>query len=206
MYGKPLVPDSLFRRLDESIANRPLYLEQKNDTLIMLKNRLLNAASLKQKYDLARQLVIAYSSYENGPTLLYADQCLEIAKQLGDRDIITEALLNRANYLRFSGLTHEALSILEAIDPDDLPVELRKTYYMVYMHVCHSYTKLQDDSYYRDKYIELALRNADSYLSLERGDESEYLSMLAYKFFWKKITSKPSTRSRHYKKGMTSRL
>ena len=181
--GESLAPDSLFIRLDASIANRSFYIEQKNDTLIELKNRLLNAASLEQKYELSKELVSQYSNYENAPTLYYADQCLEIARQLGDRNLITESLLRRANYLRFSGLTHESLSILESIDPDKLPVELRKTYYKVYMHVCHSYTKLQNDSHYRDKYIELALRNADSYLALERGDESEYLSVQAYKFY-----------------------
>ena len=108
--------------------------------MIELKNRLLNAASLEQKYELSKELVSQYSNYENAPTLYYADQCLEIARQLGDRNLITESLLRRANYLRFSGLTHESLSILESIDPDKLPVELRKTYYKVYMHVCHSYT------------------------------------------------------------------
>ena len=184
--GESLAPDSLFIRLDASIANRSFYIEQKNDTLIELKNRLLNAASLEQKYELSKELVSQYSNYENAPTLYYADQCLEIARQLGDRNLITESLLRRANYLRFSGLTHESLSIPESIDPDKLPVELRKTYYKVYMHVCHSYTKLQNDSHYRAKYIELALRNADSYLALERGDESEYLSVQAYKFYLEK--------------------
>ncbi len=184
--GESLAPDSLFIRLDASIANRSFYIEQKNDTLIELKNRLLNAASLEQKYELSKELVSQYSNYENAPTLYYADQCLEIARQLGDRNLITESLLRRANYLRFSGLTHESLSILESIDPDKLPVELRKTYYKVYMHVCHSYTKLQNDSHYSYKYIELSLRNSYSYLALERGDESEYLSVQAYKFYLEK--------------------
>lgn len=186
MFGMPLVSDSLFHRLNESIANRPFYLEQKNDTLIVLKNRLLNATSLEQKYDVAKQLVYEYSSYENKSTLSYADQCLEIARQVGDQTLINEALLSRANYLRFSGLTYESLSILKAIDPAKLPVELQKTYYRVYMDVCHSYVKLQNDSFYRDQYIELALRNADSYLSLERGDEPKYLSVQAYKFYLEK--------------------
>ena len=107
--GESLAPDSLFIRLDASIANRSFYIEQKNDTLIELKNRLLNAASLEQKYELSKELVSQYSNYENAPTLYYADQCLEIARQLGDRNLITESLLRRANYLRFSGLTHESL-------------------------------------------------------------------------------------------------
>lgn len=106
--GESLAPDSLFIRLDASIANRSFYIEQKNDTLIELKNRLLNAASLEQKYELSKELVSQYSNYENAPTLYYADQCLEIARQLGDRNLITESLLRRANYLRFSGLTHES--------------------------------------------------------------------------------------------------
>ena len=53
--GESLAPDSLFIRLDASIANRSFYIEQKNDTLIELKNRLLNAASLEQKYELSKE-------------------------------------------------------------------------------------------------------------------------------------------------------
>ena len=72
--GESLAPDSLFIRLDASIANRSFYIEQKNDTLIELKNRLLNAASLEQKYELSKELVSQYSNYENAPTLYYAAQ------------------------------------------------------------------------------------------------------------------------------------
>ena len=50
-----MAPDSLFIRLDASISNRSFYIEQKNDTLIELKNRLLNAASLEQKYELSKE-------------------------------------------------------------------------------------------------------------------------------------------------------
>ncbi len=40
------------------------------------------------------------------------------SQAIGRPELITESLLRRANYLRFSGLTHESLSILESIDPD----------------------------------------------------------------------------------------
>ena len=68
IIGARLAP---FIRLDASIANRSFYIEQKNDTLIELKNRLLNAASLEQKYELSKELVSQYSNYENAPTLYY---------------------------------------------------------------------------------------------------------------------------------------
>ena len=52
----------------------------------------------------------------------------------------------------------------------------------------------------------MALRNADSYLALERGDESEYLSVQAYKFYLEKNYQQAINTIKPCRKGMTSSL
>ena len=71
-----------FIRLDASIANRSFYIEQKNDTLIELKTGCSMLLRWNRNMSFPKNWSLNTAIMKT-PPLYYADQCLEIARQLG---------------------------------------------------------------------------------------------------------------------------
>lgn len=178
--------DSILDSLKKSTSNRAHYVSQKEDRLLALRDQLINSHSPEEQYEIAKKLIFENSFYDNNSTLYYANFCLDLANKMNDRELIVEAKLNLADHMRYSGLIHESLNILESLDPDKLNIENKKEYYRTYMFVCVSYVALQNASLYRDEYKERAIRNADAYLALEIDDMADYMAVLARKAYIEK--------------------
>lgn len=164
-YGKTL-NDSLMNQLDEVIANRGVYLSLKEKRLNQLRNELSRAADDRQRFDFLNHLYDEYVSFNTDSAYNISLREEQVARRTGDKILIANALMNRANIYSATGMYYETLSIMDSIHRKDLPEYLHPYYFHILRTV---YGHLADFSNFepaKQHYIDLTNQYRDSIISV----------------------------------------
>lgn len=121
--------DSLLAQLDSVIANRGMYLEIKEKRLAELHDNLSRAASPRERFDALGALYHEYHSFNADSAYVMSLEQEALARKIGDRSLIINALFNKANIMNPVGMYHETLSIIDTISSAGLPDYLRPYFY-----------------------------------------------------------------------------
>ena len=121
--------DSLLIQLDDAISNRDLYLKQKKAKLSELHNRLQTENDDRVRFDILGELFGEYHSFNADSAYIMAQRQLPLAQKIGDRNLVINALLNKANILNLVGMYHEAMALTDSVSYDELPDYLRAYYF-----------------------------------------------------------------------------
>lgn len=179
--------DNLMKKLDESLANREYYIDQKEDKLNLLKADLaqIPKENTLDRYEITKQLMNEYSYFISDSALFYSAQCLDLAEELNNSELILDIQLTRALLLCYPELFHEAFNILENIDPDILSDNQKANYYYTYLFVLHLQIKDLNSPYYRAKYRSEVIKYLDKYFSVATDTQTYYFFVLAYRYYQK---------------------
>lgn len=142
------------KQLDNIIANREIYLKQKNAEL----------DSLQRQYDLSKEdvgrfnslnsLYDAYNAFNVDSAYSISQQQEAIAKRMGDSNFLIHAKMNKANILGKTGMYHETIELMDSIKFCELPDYLRPYYYHIKRTVCgllEDYSAFDEErKYYHD--------------------------------------------------------
>lgn len=164
-YGKTL-NDSLMNQLDQVIANREMYLNFKEKRLNQLRNDLSRATDDRQRFDFLNHLYDEYVSFNTDSAYNISLREEQVARRTGDRVLITNAMMNRANIYSATGMYYETLSIMDSIHRDELPEYLHPYYFHILRTV---YGHLADFSSFepmKRHYIDLTNQFRDSIISV----------------------------------------
>lgn len=121
--------DSLLNQLDKSIAERNIYLDKKENRLSELRQALSNARSDMNSFDILGDLFDEYHSYNADSAYVISLRQETLAHKIGERNLIYNAWLNKANILGATGMYHEALALIDSINGGELPDYLRAYYF-----------------------------------------------------------------------------
>ena len=139
-----------------------------------LQSRLAAATSPSQKYEIAAMLYAQCSIWSFKPANIYAKECERLAREMGDRDRLVQALVFRAKLYTTCGFFREAAEVLVQADTTGCTVATRTQYLVAQFNV-----EFEDGFYYPRKaerhnvYLERMQRiygelrtlvSADSYL------------------------------------------
>ncbi len=127
--------DPLLLQLDLSIAERPVYIEQKMEKLERLKEQLNKAADDKARYTILGLLFDEYYSFNTDSALLVAQEREQIALRLGNRVYVDNSRMNIADVMGMIGMYKEVLDLMESISVDRLPEVIHPYYYHIYRTV-----------------------------------------------------------------------
>lgn len=162
----PNATDSLLSYLDSIIDDNVVYYTKKETRLADLRKQVFDAEDDRARFDALGNLFGEYHSYNADSAYAISQRQLALANRIGDKDLIINALLNRANILNLVGMYHETLGIVDSIPDSDIPDYLRPYYYhtkrTVYGHLAdfaafapekEYYTRLTDQ--YRDSLLKV---------------------------------------------------
>lgn len=124
--------DTLLLQLEKMILQKEVFKNQKYNQIGQLKSQLEEAKRLKndeQEYQLCQQLFEEYGSFIYDSAFHYAWRMQELAHTSGTPEKIATARLNMSFVLLSSGMFHEALDTLQAIDPRYLTNDQQVTWY-----------------------------------------------------------------------------
>lgn len=121
--------DSLLIQLDDAISNRDLYLKQKKARLSELHNSLQSLNDDRARFDILGELFGEYNSFNADSAYVMAQRQLPLAEKIGDRNLVINAMLNKANILNLVGMYHEAMALTDSVSYDELPDYLHAYYF-----------------------------------------------------------------------------
>lgn len=123
--------DSLMKQLDEVIANRAVYLEEKEARLTELSEILNKATTDRERFDALTNLYDEYHSFNADSAYNISLQQEKIASLIADPILTAHARLHRANILSATGMYHETLELIDSIKVEELPQYLHPYYFHI---------------------------------------------------------------------------
>ena len=124
--------ETLLIQLDELIANKHVYRQQREDTISAYKKRLYYTTDDQEKYNLSSLLFDAYLHYQADSALHYVDMKQQYLSSMNREELQNEIYINRAEVLGVMGMYIEAEAELQRVDLTQLDDELQGYYYRSY--------------------------------------------------------------------------
>lgn len=150
--------DSLLLKLDETIADAQVYVEQKETMLTKLRNQLKSVSSDQLRYDISLQLYNEYRSYKYDSAFAYAEKMQKYAENIKNPDLIAEAKIAKTFSCLSAGLYKEAVEISNSIDTVLISNDYKSDYYSCLSTLYLSMSDFSAGGSHGKEYRKLALK------------------------------------------------
>jgi hypothetical protein len=165
----------LLKQLDNAVKNRGKYREEKEHQISVLKNKLRQAATDEDRFEIYSQLYDACLAYQTDSVLQYIAEKTALLPALADENRRYDVEFSRISVMIIIGMFKEAFDIMEQIPAGKLSGKMEERRLLccrtLYGHMAdHAVTKQEKDLYlkYTDNY-------RDSLLAMLPPGGSDYL-------------------------------
>lgn len=143
--------DSIMVRLDEVMSKKEIYVEEKEQRILRLKQFLTRQdLSSMQLYDIYQKLYFEYKKFKTDSAVHYILKNREVAIRIGDPQLQYDTELQLAWLYSTKGLYIEAKNILDKIRKDEIPSTLVPEYYRAYnAFYSHYALSNREEKFYR---------------------------------------------------------
>lgn len=163
--------DSLRRVL----RDRSVYMDLKQRDIDKIKLQFGQTESVQEKLHLLNSLYREYSTFQFDSAMVYVNRMQEIAGQNNIREYSERAAIHKAFLLTTSGLFHEAIGILDAVNRQDLPPTLLPEYFIAYEWAYSMLAEYAAETEYAQRYYKKELEYQDSLVeTLKPGTAESY--------------------------------
>lgn len=164
------------------MEEKDIYAQKKEHKINEIK-KLLKTPSISngQLYDINFQLHNEYKTYISDSAIHYAQQNLEIAIKLNNKDKIDESHLVLGGLYSIAGMYFEAIYEMQSTPKQTLATWLLPSYYSTYAQIYSSYSHIND--LYAKKYYAKSSLYRDSLLSVLDKETNYYKIVYAEKLY-----------------------
>jgi hypothetical protein len=173
--------DSLLPVLDQTIAQRETYMQQKNKRIEALKQRKQSLHTATDIYNINWDIIRQYESFMCDSTEVYINQNIELARQTGNKEWMVDSRLQQAFVYALSGLFVEAGDVLKSFDQAQLHGIQRARWYWYSIRYLENYSQYTADPELIEINNAEIARLRDTLLSILPPDSPEYLKEKAFK-------------------------
>lgn len=144
--------DSIMIRLDEVMSKKGVYVNEKEQRILGLKQLLtLHNLSSTQLYDTYRKLYLEYEKFKTDSAVYYVLKNRDIAVEIGNLKLQYETDLQLACLYSTKGMYIEAKDILDKVQKEKIPADLIPEYYRTYnAFYSHYALSNKEEKYYRE--------------------------------------------------------
>lgn len=122
----------LYQQLRNAIDSIDIYDAIQQEKISMLKKRLAEVCDNKEKQlQIDEKLFKAYYKFCYDSTIVYIDKSIALAEELGNKKKQIELKMHLANYYGKGGSFSEAMQLIESVEKEGIPEELKSLYYNV---------------------------------------------------------------------------
>ena len=164
--------DSLFHQLNTVLANKEIYVKQKEDRIRSLQFRLAHQDNLNARFIVIQALYNEYKSFKYDSAYLYSKKMLSVANQLHDPAKTVASKMSISFTLLSAGMFWETLEILNQIDVRFLTVSDYPEYYFLKARCYLDWGDFDHNIDYSDIYYPKGLACIDS--ALARSPQGSY--------------------------------
>ena len=186
--------DSVYRCIDEAIANASVYLSKREARIAGLKRQFDKSRGYAARYAAAFRIYREYKAFVNDSAITWLGRAERMARSQGDMMSANHCTALRAFQCSTAGMYMESDELLASINTGELNREGRLAYYAARNHLYKElgfYTKIgrlkenygRLERMYADSLAALADKNSDMYLQLmeiERYNSNDPAGALRY--------------------------
>lgn len=162
--------DSLLMKLDQTIKERPTYMEKKEQKLNELKKQLHRNISDEDRFSILGTLLDEYRSFNTDSALHVVQEREQIALRLGNRVDIDNARMNRADILGMTGMYKEVMDLMNRIHSDQLSEDIKPYYYHIYRTVYGLMADYAVTEHEKKLYSEITDKYRDSLIQVNKDN------------------------------------
>lgn len=162
--------DSLLLKLDQTIKERPTYMEKKEQKLNELKKQLHRNISDEDRFSILGTLLDEYRSFNTDSALHVVQEREQIALRLGNRVDIDNARMNRADILGMTGMYKEVMDLMNGIHSDQLSEDIKPYYYHIYRTVYGLMADYAVTEHEKKLYSEITDKYRDSLIQVNKDN------------------------------------
>lgn len=148
--------------LDRLIEKRDLYIQQKENRINSVKEKLPTLSDNTEKLEYYNTLFNEYKSYKYDSAYVYAHKCLDIAFLLNDPCKIIDAKEHIAFCYLSSGLFKEASDIMNSVDINNACADVKKNYYTLLARLYFDMADYNNVEPFKNQYISEGNQYCDS--------------------------------------------
>ena len=144
--------DSLLRVLDGIVENDRHIEENLQHSIATCRSELRLAENDSVRFGVLGCMFHLYRKYRLDSALYYARLRADVARQMGNRDSISEALMNVADALKGVGRFQDGLAVLRGLPNDEYVKASNYYYYLLHsitLSLYNEYSDAEQDEYYR---------------------------------------------------------
>ena len=124
LYASNVEISSLLMRLDSLIAQKDVFIIAKENKIAQLQKQKKEVRTLEERYWLNKTLYDEYFVYNADSAMMYVEQNLNIASELGKNEWVLEWRIKKSFLLSATGLLKEASDELQYVSSDLLSQKL----------------------------------------------------------------------------------
>ena len=163
--------DSLLLRLGKVMDNKEYYVKNREQNIQQLKLTLdAKHLTAERRYDIHLKLYEKYKKFRSDSAVVYILKNLEIANDIGRKDMKQESTIHLAWLYSTLGMNIEARDLLENFDRKDLPKRLSADYY----EACNDFYSRYGQSTDNPVYYKKSEQYRDSLLSVLDPQSLQY--------------------------------
>lgn len=144
--------NTLLDRIDKMIEDDPYYQGIKEKELKHLKRQVYEAEDNQTRLLFLDSIYHAYSTYRYDSAYAYMKQGLELAEKCHNTYYILRNQINWASILSVRGFYGKAESLLQSLNPDEMPCQLKQYYYFTYAWLYNYWESYAKNSDYAEEF------------------------------------------------------
>ena len=167
--------DYWLKKLDKSLEMADKYAAAHEREIAETKRMVTGRESADARFEAYHRIYLAYQSYRADSAIVYANKCMDLARQMGRNDYMALAKCNLAVICIASGDNIQSYRLLSSIDPKPLPQWVKVEYYKA-LHK----QWVEQKNYFvgytpsHNEYVKLAKQCADTLLTLVKPHSSDW--------------------------------
>lgn len=169
---------SVLKDLDSHIENSHIYVQQKQERIDQLRQK-LEGATCSETYDINYGLFEEYQSFRYDSAYFYANRSLELAGQMNDQDKMVRSRCAVVFCYMSSGLFLEAFDEMKKVDARNASLQVKKEYYSLYNRLYYDASDFNDTENWSAEYTRLGTLYADSLMSIVPKESYDYIFAVA---------------------------
>lgn len=150
--------NEVLQELLQTIERTAEYDAVQIERIIELKNEIKESgdSDLIKRYHLNQELFNEYRIFKQDSAFKYGIEARNLAMQLDSVPLMAEAVVNLGNVCVSAGMFNEALEYLETIDPDEIPDNIRSSYFGLLGRCYNDMADFSNLSHFTSTYNETA--------------------------------------------------
>ena len=174
--------ENLLEELKNTINKAPEYDAIKLEKIDSLRQELQKTSSeeLESRYRLNHQLLQEFKVFNQDSAFVYGLRSKDLANRLDSLPLIAEAVVDLADVSVAAGMYKETLDLLDNLEPEEIPENLRSLYFGLLGRVYSEMAEYSNLDYFSKNYNDLAAQYRQKALMLT--DEGTFFHAFLHAF------------------------